>query len=177
MAARSIILTSIGLSGCVEEDDREIKIEYNLIIETNTDHSYTIIAPFFSNEKLRSKTEIIDGTGDIDFIKPRINNSTQNSSDYGIEIKGSSNIEVYGKHIIKYDGTKHTDDVLSLGSPNSYWVFCEKNHTQEITIKLKASFRTSTDSEKWNSKSDNDGKINLKSGWNLVNIEMKALET
>jgi hypothetical protein len=171
-----IMLISIGLSGCVEEE-KKIEIEYNLIIETNSNHSYTIIAPFFSNEKLRSKTEIIDGNGDIYFIKPKINNSSHNSSNYGIEIKGTGNIEIYGKHTIKYDGKKHTDDELSFGDSHSYWVYCDKNRTQEIAIKIVASFTTFTDGEEWYSISDNDGKIKLEAGWNLININEDSWET
>jgi hypothetical protein len=172
-----IILVSIGFSGCVEDDEKEIKIEYRLEIETNTNDPYTIIAPFFSNEKLRSKIEINDGDGDIYFVKPKINNSSQNSSNYGIEIRGIGNNEIFGRHVIKYDGKKHKDDVLSFGDSNSYWVYCDKNNTQEITIKIEASFTTFTDGESWYSISDNDGKIKLEAGWNLINIEENSWES
>jgi len=170
-----IIFVTILVSGCFDDSSssKTIEIEYKLTIKTDSNDSYKLIAPIFSNKELRSKIEIINGQGDISFINANISDISNYSSNDRIEIRGFGNIEVYGKHIIKYDGKKHTDDDLSLKNSNSnYWIWCDKNNNQNITIKIDASFITYTDGEEWY----NDDEIKLENGWNLINIKEESWE-
>ena len=166
----------------IGNDNAKIEIEYELDIYTNTSDAYNLILPIFGNEKLRSKIKITEGEGEISIVSTNVTDLSVYSTNVGLQVYGANNLKIYGKHVIKYDGKKHTDDVLSLfkdysNSSSNYWTWCEKGFNQEISIVLEASFTTYTDGEYWESINNDRNSIELDNGWNLINIEERSWET
>jgi len=168
-----IILTfTLFLPGCINFDSYSITITYELSISVNHADNYSIIVPCFNNDKIKSQIKITKGIGDFSFIHSNLSEVTDNN--HGIMVNSSGNISLHGECSWNYNGNKHTDEVLSLKkSWNEYWVWCNKNESQSISINIYGRFETYTDGEEWVTENE----IFLLNGWNLIEIDESAWES
>jgi hypothetical protein len=163
-----IMLISIGLSGCVEEEKRIIEYEYSIsVITENGSHGYLYL-PFIRTpnynesifKEMKSKhPDIING-----IVK----------TDYGILLNISFNSSLELKFNGKLDEYIYLEDEVfdyNRSSGRFIWVYVYTNSSDILNINFIWKMGSSESRDKWNFSGDTTN-----NGWNGIEGKASHLE-